>query len=281
MHILTHITQKVNRVKILTNLLYCNIITVCFYILNLRERIELVDVHCHILHGIDDGAGDLTDSLEMAQLAAENGTKAIFATPHCNMPGFFTNFWNSELEQRLSALQNAVKSRGIELTVYPGQEIYLADGFAQKLKKGELITLNRSRYALVELDFYERENEAYKKIESLVSEGYVPIAAHPERYKFVGENPDAIAKLRRLGALIQLNSGSLRGAFGTTPAKIAHAALLQESADFVASDAHSQYSRTPDLSQAHEYICENFSYEYAHVLFRTNPQRIINDDEIR
>lgn len=241
----------------------------------------MLDIHCHILHGIDDGAGDLTDSLEMAQIAAENGTKAVFATPHCNMPGFFLNFRSNEFDARLSALQSAVKDRGIDLQIYPGQEIYLENGFIQRLKKGELITLNHSRYALVEFDFYEQENEAYKKTEALVSEGYTPIISHPERYGFVRENDDAIAKLRRLGALIQLNAGSLSGNFGKACAKIAHDTLGRELADFMASDAHSQYSRTPDLSQAHEYVCENFSYEYADRLLCINPKRIINNDEIR
>lgn len=241
----------------------------------------MLDIHCHILHGIDDGAGDLTDSVEMAQIAAANGTKAVFATPHCNMSGFFLNFWSNEFDEHLGALQKAVKDRGINLEIYPGQEIHLESGFAQRLKKGELITLNRSKYALVEFDFYEQEDEAYKKTDALVSEGYIPVISHPERYGFVYENADAIAKLRRLGALIQLNAGSLSGNFGKASAKIAHDTLGRGLADFVASDAHSQYSRTPDLSQAHEYVCENFSYEYADRLFRINPERIINNDEIR
>lgn len=241
----------------------------------------MTDIHCHILYGVDDGSGDMADSLEMAQLAAENGTKAICATPHCNMPHYFENSWSTQLEQKLSDFQRKLDDRGIKLKVYSGQEIYLEEGFLQLLKRNELITLNRSRYALAELDFYERADEAYKKISSLVSEGYVPIVAHPERYAFVAEDEGAVKKLRRLGALIQINSGSLSGSFGKTPAAVADGILHGRLADFVASDAHSQYSRTPDLSQAHEYVCENFSYDYADVLFRTNPQCVINNDEIR
>ncbi len=241
----------------------------------------MIDIHCHILHGVDDGSGDITDSLEMAQLAAENGTKAIFATPHCNMPHYFENFWSTQLEQKLSDFQKKLNDRGVDLKVYCGQEIYLEDGFLQLLKQNELITLNRSRYALIELDFYERANEAYKKIAALVSEGYVPVVAHPERYAFVAEDKYAPAKLRQLGALLQINSGSLNGDFGTKPKRAAESILKNQLADFVASDAHSQYGRTPDLSKAHEFVCENFSYEYADVLFKINPKRVINNDEIR
>ncbi|MEE1283676.1 MAG: CpsB/CapC family capsule biosynthesis tyrosine phosphatase [Acutalibacteraceae bacterium] len=241
----------------------------------------MVDIHCHILHGVDDGSGNLTDSLEMAQLAVKNGTKTIFATPHCNMPHYFENFMSTELEQRLSALQKMLDERNVGLTVYCGHEIYLAEGFLQRLKKSELVTLNRSRYPLVEFDFYEQASDAYRKIEMLVSEGYVPIVAHPERYAFVNEDEYAVGKLRRCGALIQLNSGSFSGSFGRKPAVTAENILYHQLADFVASDAHSQYSRTPDLSQAHEFVCENFSYDYANVLFRINPGKVINDDEIR
>lgn len=241
----------------------------------------MVDIHCHILHGVDDGSGDMTDSLEMAQLAAGNGTKAIFATPHCNMPHYFENFWSTQLEQKLSDFQRKLDGRGVKLKVYSGQEIYLEEGFLQLLIRNELITLNRSRYALVELDFYERADEAYKKISALVSEGYVPIVAHPERYAFVAEDKYAAAKLRQLGALLQINSGSISGDFGTKPKRSAESILKNQLADFVASDAHSQYSRTPDLSQAHEFVCENFSYEYADLLFGINPKRVINNDEIR
>ena len=241
----------------------------------------MIDIHCHILNGIDDGSGNMTDSLEMAQLAAHNGTRAIFATPHCNIPGSFENFWNEELEHKLRTLQKALKDHEINLTLYSGQEIYLEENFLHRIKHNELITLNRSRYLLVELDFYERADDAYKKIHALVSEGYVPIIAHPERYAFVGEDADAVKKLRKLGALIQLNSGSLKGSFGKLPAIIAESMMHNQLADFVASDAHSQYSRTPDLSQAHEFICENFSYEYADKLLRTNPENVINNNEIR
>ncbi len=241
----------------------------------------MVDIHCHILHGVDDGSGNMTDSLEMAQLAEANGTKAIFATPHCNMPRFFENFWSAELEQKLAALQKNLADRNVSTAVYCGQEIYLSDGFLQRLARNELITLNRSRYALVELDFYERADEAYKKIGALVREGYVPIVAHPERYAFVGEDRDAVRKLRGLGALIQINAGSLKGDFGMMPKRTANSVLEKRLADFVASDAHSQYGRTPDLSQAHEFVCENFSYEYADILFRINPQHVINNYEIR
>lgn len=241
----------------------------------------MTDIHCHILYGVDDGSGDMADSLEMAQLAAEKGTKAICATPHCNMPHYFENSWSTQLEQKLSDFQRKLDDRGIKLKVYSGQEIYLEEGFLQLLKRNELITLNRSRYALAELDFYERADEAYKKISSLVSEGYVPIVAHPERYAFVAEDKYSAAKLKKLGALLQVNSGSLTGDFGTKPKRSAESMLKNQLADFVASDAHSQYSRTPDLSKAHEFVCENFSYEYADLLFKINPKRVINNEEIR
>lgn len=240
----------------------------------------MFDIHCHILHGVDDGSGNLSDSIEMAQLAAESGTKGIIATPHCNIPGMFENYWNEELAAKVQTLRRELDIRGIPVTVYPGQEVFLSKHFDEYLKNGDFITLNNSKYMLAELDFRIDEASAVSRLSKLVSEGYVPVVAHPERYGFVIENPSAITRIRSLGCLVQLNGGSLTGAFGTYIQRTADIIIHNRLADFVASDAHSQYSRTPNLANAHELICENISYDYADVLFRLNPVKVLNNETI-
>ena len=96
-------------------------------ILGKRNRgIDMIDIHCHILHGVDDGSGNLSDSLEMAKLAADSGTKAIIATPHCNIPATFDNYWGKDIETKFSALRQAVKECGIPVEIYKGQEVFLS-----------------------------------------------------------------------------------------------------------------------------------------------------------
>lgn len=237
----------------------------------------MFDIHCHILPDVDDGSGNLNDSIEMAQLAAGSGVSGIVATPHCNIPGVFDNYWNKSFDNEIERLNKALSDKKVSLEIYAGQEVFLSNDFESHLKKGDFITLNRSKYMLAELDFKIDLKSATEKLQKLISYGYVPIVAHPERYGFVIENPSVITKLRSAGCLIQINSGSLTGDFGRRIQKTAEEIIYKRYADFVASDAHSQYSRTPDLSQVHELICENISYDYADVLMKTNPINVLNN----
>lgn len=240
----------------------------------------MFDIHCHILPGVDDGSGNMSDSIEMAQLAAESGTKGIIATPHCNIPGVFENYWCDAFAEKVRMLRNELSVRNIPVSIYPGQEVFLSSHFEEYLEKGGFITLNNSRYMLSELDFRIDEATAISRLRYLVSQGYVPIIAHPERYGFVIENPSSIKKLRSEGCLVQLNAGSLLGYFGHYIQKTAEAVIRSGLADFIASDAHSQYDRTPSLTAVNELICENISYDYADILFRTNPLKVLDNKTI-
>lgn len=240
----------------------------------------MIDIHCHILPGVDDGAGNMSDALEMAELAASSGIKSIIITPHCNVPGSYHNYWNYFMMEDVHNLQREIRNHNINLTVCPGQEVYLAAGFAELLKKGEFIGLNESRYMLVEFGMSERADVAYRKLQQVIAEGYVPIVAHPERYGFVTEQQEAVYRMKDLGALLQVNRGSIKGAFGKSAMKKANEIISTFQADFVASDAHSQYSRTPYLADVHEFISEEISTEYGDWLFKVNPHKVISNEEI-
>lgn len=241
----------------------------------------MFDIHCHILPCVDDGSGSMIDSVEMAELAVRSGTCGIIATPHCNVPGAFENLWSAEFDAKVKELNDILLKRNIPVTVYPGQEIFAYGDIIERIKNNELITLNNSGYLLVEFDFSASEREMFKYIQSITTEGYVPIVAHPERYFLFGETPETVRGIRSAGALVQVNSSSITGNFGYYPERAASYFLANQLADFVASDAHSQYSRTPDLFRVHEIICENYSYEYADLLLDENPLKVINNKEIR
>ena len=240
----------------------------------------MIDVHCHILPGVDDGSGNMSDSTEMARLASRFGTKKIIVTPHCNIDSRRRNCWDSEMENKFAALQLQLSQKNIPVEIFRGQELFLSGGFMDGLKQGKFITLNGSAYVLAELDIRESASAAYSKLHRLVSEGYIPILAHPERYGFVYEQKDAIYRIKETGSLIQVNKGSLKGSFGYRVQKAALEIIDTRQADFIASDAHSQYSRTPVLSGVHEFICENFSSEYADFLVKHNPARVIANEKI-
>lgn len=240
----------------------------------------MLDIHCHVLPELDDGAGNMSDAIEMVSLAAASGMKGIIATPHSNVPGGFRNFWSVETENKLDRLREEIKKRNIPLKLYAGQEIYLAPGFMELLREGKLITLNGSRYMLVEFSEDEHANVAYRKIQQIAAENYIPIVAHPERYGFVIEFEDAVYRMKDAGALLQVSRCSLNGMFGSVVQRVAMDIVESFHADFVASDAHSPYRRTPRLADVHEYISENISQEYADMLIKSNPEKVIVNEKI-
>lgn len=239
----------------------------------------MLDIHCHICYGSDDGAENLETAVEMVGQAFEHGTEGIVATPHCNVPGTYENYWGEELHEKVRQLRAELQAREIPVEIYTGQEIFCTNQTAKLLTSGELITLNHSRYPLVEFDFFEYPESVYAKLRMITAEGYTPIVAHPERYDFVSEEEDAIYKLKNLGCLLQINKGSLEVRFGRDAFFASRRMLELRLADVIASDAHSPYMRTPNMQSVHELICEEYSYDYAELLLIRNPRRIIQDRE--
>ncbi len=240
----------------------------------------MVDIHCHILYGLDDGSACLEESVEMAKTAYDGGTEAIIATSHSNIAGSYMNLWNEEFDKRIFLINDRLKEAGFNINIYPGQEIFCDEGTLNRLNTGKLITLNHSVYPLVEFNFFEHSSFVLKRVSELVASGYIPVIAHPERYSFVCENPMVIYNLKQSGALIQINKGSLRGNFGKSAFNVSEFILKSRLADFVASDAHSPFSRTPYLEGVFEYVAENFSFDYANFLFNENPCRVIGNKKI-
>lgn len=238
------------------------------------------DIHCHILPGLDDGSGSFEESLDMARLAVRGMTGAIVCTPHTNVPFSYRNHWSPKMDGLVSQLSDALSSSKIPLTVYAGQEVFLDGEPEILLKEGKIIPINRSRYMLVEADPAERSASVYRKLEKLISIGVTPVLAHPERYRFVGEDPDAPGRLHAMGCVLQCNKGSFTGAFGRTIARTAYRMLEERQIDCIASDAHSPNVRTPFMRDVHEMICEEFSYDYADYLMSDTPRRIIENQRI-
>ena len=240
----------------------------------------MIDIHCHILPGVDDGAGDMKTSLEMARIAESNGTTAIIATPHSNVPGIFDVDIELDFKAIVSQLNSELVAQGSKVKIYPGCEIFGAGDFLNLLKGGQLLTLNDSIYPLMEFDFYEHPASVFVKLEQVLAQGFVPIVAHPERYLFVNEDCASVEHLKDMGCLIQINKGSVTGKFGADAHRCAHEILVKGLANFVASDAHSPVMRTPDMSDSYTTVCDLYSKQYADLLFKENPARVLNNQKI-
>ncbi len=241
----------------------------------------MVDIHCHILPGLDDGSDNIEESVRMARLAADGGTKAIIVTPHSNIPDSYTNYCDAHYVDTFNALKNRLKEENIPLKIYPGHEIYSAGDIVGLIKENKLLTLRSSDYLLIEFAFKEYGETVYRRLKELVAEGFTPVVAHPERYAFVAEDDFAPIRLKEIGCLIQINKGSLKGSFGREARVISHSLIRHGIADFVASDAHSPYMRTPYLADVHDLICEIHSEDYADLLLSINPEKILKNEKIR
>lgn len=240
----------------------------------------ITDIHIHILPGIDDGAQTWEDSIEMAEMAADSGVGIIAATIHGNLPArSYTDdiyFYAKRLEQ----FRQLLKSKKIGLTVCPGTEICAQGDFLERLQAGELLTLNRSRYPLVEFPMNVPAMEIYHTLHRIRAAGYVPVLAHPERYECVQKMPEHIYEWYRDGTVIQVNKGSILGSFGRKTMKTAKFILNERLADIVASDAHAADRRTPDMETLKEYLNKYYGKEKMELLLSVNPYRVLCDQTV-
>lgn len=175
----------------------------------------MVDIHCHILPGVDDGSPSMEGSLEMARMAADTGVTDIIATPHCNLPGDGPgNYRSPELDAALTRLRQALTRESIPLAVHPGAEVFCTPELDRLLDRQRLQTLGGGRYLLAEFYFDESAEFMEQCFRAIRRRGLVPVAAHPERYDAVQRDPYIIRRWFEGGVVIQLNKGSILGRLG-------------------------------------------------------------------
>lgn len=237
----------------------------------------MIDIHTHILAAFDDGARTLEESVRMARMSYECGVDTLFVTPHFNSNGFVDQHYKDRFFQAIKELDEAIRHKQIPVRLLSGMEVFAGEELPDLLSRGSIITLNYSRYLLLEFDFQKDLALMDFLLNELTQQGYLPIIAHPERYPYVQKDPDMLKRWIRMGCSLQVNKGSIMGNFGKRARKTAKYLLKYRWVSFIASDAHSPEVRTPDLSGAYHYVCSHYTKEYAEVLFEENPRRVIED----
>lgn len=240
----------------------------------------MIDIHSHMLPGVDDGARNMEEALEMAEMAVRSGVKIMAVTPHCNQPGAYQNYESKALKGRYRELKEAIAKEGIPLQLARGMEIFATDDIDIKIEAGEVIPLNRSHYYLIEFAFDISPKFIVKTIETVLRMGRVPVIAHPERYYCVQEEPNYLWKWRRMGALAQMNKGSVFGRFGEYSGRTAEILLEHQMINCIASDAHGTKARTPDMGEIRHYLERHFPEEVGRLLLHVNPKCILMDKRL-
>jgi len=231
-----------------------------------------VDIHCHLVPGIDDGSKNWEETLEMAYMAVGDGFRTMVVTPH--QLGHFAQNTGDLIRARTAELQKFLNDQHVPLEVLPGGDVRIEAGMAAKLKRGEVMSLaDKRKHVLLELP-----HELYVPLDRLLVElagmGMVGILSHPERNEGVLNDPAVLKPLVDAGCLMQVTAGSVLGAFGPNVQKFSAGLIEQGLVHFISTDAHGTKSRRPLMKQAFDRVAELAGLETALELCCRNPGRV-------
>jgi protein-tyrosine phosphatase len=235
----------------------------------------VIDLHCHILPGIDDGASDSSVSLAMARAMVAQGVTDVACTPHI-LPGLYHNS-GPAIREATQQLQELLDGEKIPLRLTTGADVHMAPDFIAGLRAGRLLTIADSRYVLVEPPHHTAPPQIEDFFFNLAIAGYVPILTHPERLSWVPSRYETIKKLVRAGVWMQITAGSVAGAFGRNALYWSERMLDDGCVHLIASDAHDAERRPPDLAAGRDYVARRVGAEEAQHLVFTRPAGILKD----
>lgn len=237
-----------------------------------------VDIHCHLLPGIDDGSKSWDESLAMAEMAVRDGIQTVIVTPH--QLGAFAHNHGDAIRQRTQELQQFLDDHEVALEVKPGGDVRIEECLVFKIRSGEVCTLgDLGKHVLLELP-----HEIYFPLESVLDSlraaGIAGILSHPERNQGILQQPELIHQLVDYGCLMQVTAGSLMGTFGPRSQAFSEQMLADGTVHFLATDAHSCKSRRPLIRRAFEKAAELTDTATAVEICHTNPAAVAAGREV-
>jgi protein-tyrosine phosphatase len=236
----------------------------------------MIDLHCHILPGIDDGAANIGVSLAMAQASVADGVSVVVCTPHI-LPGLYHNA-GPQIASAVEHLQAALVHEGIPLRLVAGADVRMVPDLTAGLRSGRVPSIAGSRYVLVEPPQHIAPPQLESFFSSLLVEGFVPILTHPERLNWLQHRYETVRRLVRAGVWMQITSGSLTGAFGRNAQCWAYRMLDEGCVHILATDAHDTHRRPPDLSRGRDAAAARVGIEEAEHLVLTRPLGVIRNE---
>ncbi len=238
----------------------------------------MIDIHSHIVPGIDDGARDIATSLEMARIAINDGITHMVCTPHIT-PGIYDN--NSRIIlDKITELRAVLAEYEIPLELFSGADVHVAPDIARNIADQKVPTINNSRYFLLEPSHHVLPPHICQLSKKLMNAGYYPVLTHPERLSWIERHYDTIVELDDAGVIMQITAASLTGRFGKRPAYWAQRMLDEGRIDVLASDAHNTSSRPPVLSKARDLVASQFGDEHAIKMVYDRPLAILDDQDV-
>lgn len=234
----------------------------------------MIDIHCHILPGVDDGPETLDEAAEMCRMAAADGIDTIVATPH--FVSGATKWSEEDRAGWIEQLEAGLQKKRIEVRILPGADVSIFPELPGFLRTGTLLTINKNgRYILAEFPFDSAPPNWDAFLLKLLESGTVPIITHPERNGWFLRHPEAIYRIVELGGMVQLTAMSITGGFGDEERRFSAFLLKHNLAHVIATDAHSLTGRPPKLSEAVKAASEVIGEERARAMVTSIPAAII------
>ena len=239
----------------------------------------MFDIHSHIIYHIDDGSRTPEESLALIRQDSAEGARDIIATPH-----YYVQYPTDpdRIRAELASIQNMADADGLDVHLYPGNEVLWFDSMTERLQSGEILTLADSHYTLIEFYPEEGYQTILRAVRNVRNAGYRPIIAHAERFRAMQEH--GLEEVRDLGAYVQLSTEPLshKGLSGLLDreTKFIQKALKNQQADFLGTDMHRMDRRPPVLRDAIRWIEKNLDPDYADDVLKRNAEAILRDEEI-
>lgn len=233
------------------------------------------DIHTHILPGVDDGAKDMPEALDLVRMAWEDGTRTLVLTPHYR--GVYKENTPAYLREIFGMFCQMIEEACPGMKLYLGNEIYYETEAPDRLAEGKILPLCDSQYALLEFSGKSTRSQVLAGVSETIRCGFIPIIAHAERYDVFLTNRTLPEDVLDMGALIQLNADSVMGGNGSRVKRFCHNLLKTQSVHFIASDAHSPTRRPPLLRECFLRVSRKYGEEYAARVFCDHAQAVIEN----
>ena len=238
----------------------------------------MIDIHSHIIPGVDDGSSSIEETMNLLKEAEESGVKKIVFTPH-----YYKGMYevNAEVNSKIfEKIKECIELKNINVEVYLGNEIYFFYDILNLIKENEVKTINSKKYILIELPMERKPDNLSNVILDIISKRYIPIIAHPERYAYVQKDPNMLIEYIEKGVLFQSNIASFGGYYGSKALKTVRKLVKNNMVHFLASDVHFENSIYKNLYKIKREILDYISLEKFNQLTEENPQKVLDNVKI-
>lgn len=238
----------------------------------------MIDIHTHIIPGIDDGSKSVEETFNLLKEAKEAGFDEIISTSH-----YMEKYYEAPEEERkmwIDSIQKALTQKGIDIQLHLGSEIYLSDNIIDLLKEHKASTMGGTNYVLFEMPLNEKPLNLYDMIYEMQQYKLVPILAHPERYSFIKTDADLVYDLIEKGVLMQCNYASIIGGYGQRAQIIARKLLENSMVHFLGTDVHKQEGIYTNIQEALKEIKKIVGEDELYRLTTSNAENVLQNKEV-